>query len=124
VGAWFVVADDDCLPFGRHFVERALTVAETHPDFGVLAAADVTGPSPPDAGNREVLESHAVGGICFVSPRCPTFDFETARASETDGARYALVQSAGLKEGYMTRVRMNHLGYGFSMATEDWWYIE
>jgi hypothetical protein len=118
---WYVVADDDCLPLGSVFVDRALAAAEAHPDYGVLAASDVVGGAPSDPASSDVVESHAVGGICFVSPRCPSFDFDVRHPWEADGARYAEVRSAGLREGRLLGVRMNHLGYGFSTAVRGHW---
>jgi hypothetical protein len=125
-GRPYVVADDDCLPLGRNFLNRAVHVAQAHPEYGVLAASDVVAPdgmlSAP--GSTEVRDSHAVGGICLVSPSCPRFDFRVDHPAYADGARDAQVRRAGLREGRMVGVRMNHLGYGYSMAVSGHWHTE
>jgi len=120
-GSWFVVADDDCLPLGRNFVTRALNVAGAQTRYGVLAASDVVTGSPSSPDCVDVAESFAVGGICLISPSAPHFGFEVDLPTEADGARYREVKAAGLLEGRMAGVCMNHLGYGFSTACPGHW---
>lgn len=119
---WFVVADDDCLPLGPSFVDRALAIGEAHPEYGVLAASNIAGgPAAPSQG--DVIRSHAVGGISLVSPRCPRLLLDVPNANQADLARYEIVRAAGLAEGYFRTVRMNHLGEGFSTTSSPYWYV-
>lgn len=122
-GAWFVVADDDCLPIGDDFIGRARAVAEAHPQYGVLAASDVVGTGPSDPQHKGVAESYAVGGICFVAPTCPVFDYDVNHPTFADGARYQQVKAAGLLEGRIIGVRMNHLGCNFSISVAGYWGV-
>lgn len=118
---WFIVADDDCLPLGRDFIARGLEIARAHPEYGVLAASEVVGVPPCNPHELGVVPSHGVGGICFVSPRCPRFNFDVASPGDADSARFQQVRGAGLQEARLLGVRMNHLGYGFStVATGHW----
>jgi hypothetical protein len=118
---WFVVADDDCLPLGQSFVERALAVLRGSGEYAVVAALNLLALPNGYPSANQILESHAVGGINFVSPRCPPIPEGISLPAQTDTARYEVVRAAGLKEGYLQQVRMNHLGHGFSTASPSQW---
>lgn len=133
-GLWYIVADDDCLPVGETFLDRATDLIKSHPkaqEFGVLSAwpqnAKIYPWRPPkDEYSREVvldeqiMEHVNVGGIRFIQRMAHPKTMEEwdaqPPAHEVDGKfRYdqqhaVMLRRKGYRVGYMKDVMMVHLG--------------
>lgn len=122
----YIIADDDCLPIGRDFVESGVRTLLEHPAYGLLAATSISdgfarevadGPLIPPS----IIERHAVGGICFVRRGVLSemkWDYEIG---QTDAAICEEIARRGFKTGILPRVKMNHLGAGYSLTAKEYW---
>lgn len=103
----YIIADDDCMPLGANFIERAEDVMRRHPEFAVLGATDYALPYSPD----EVTEIGTAGGINVIRRG-------VIKVGEvvpwTSAQQREQVYKAGYRVGRMRDVRMNHFGEGFS----------
>lgn len=106
----YIKADDDCMPLGERFVERALEVMERHPEYGLLAFGPTCGNWPPSGAedDGEIYRTLSAGGITVIRkgileipPEHPWFD---------DVCVGEQMKAKGYKVGYMKTVRMHHLG--------------
>lgn len=114
----YVVADDDCLPIRKAFVTRGVQTMERYPQFGILAAANITDGEP--FASDEPVERHAVGGVAFVR-RGILADFSECVPEQVDGTICDEFKRRGYKCGVMPFVEFNHLGAYYSISTKGCW---
>ena len=114
----YVIADDDCLPLGSNFIHRGATILNEQEDYGLVSATSICdGPYPEGRGGQtaDIEEMHSVGGICFVRKGLLS-QFHDLGADRVDESICSEVKRLGYKTGVLTRVRMNHIGSGFSLT--------
>ncbi len=114
----YVIADDDCFPLGSNFIHRGATILNEHEDYGLVSATSICdGAYPAGKGGQtaDIEEMHSVGGICFVRKGL-LFQFNDLGANRVDESICSEVKRLGYKTGVLTRVRMNHIGSGFSLT--------
>jgi hypothetical protein len=120
----YVVADNDCLILGKDWVNRGRALVDRHPEYGLLAAANICEGEFASGTNwqteDEVVERTMVGGIVFVRKGILT-DFPMCEPMEVDRVICDEIRSKGYKTGIMPQLRFNHLGAGYSLSNPDWW---
>ena len=114
----YVIADDDCLPFGADFIQRGVSILNQHEDYGLVSASSVSDGERWTAREEalvDVLGRHSVGGICFVRKGLLS-EFNDLGANRVDESICSELKRLGYEVGVLPRVRMNHLGCGFSLT--------
>lgn len=122
----YIVADDDCLVIGKEFAKTGVEIMKRHPEYGILTPTSICdGPYPSDLAPGyknlpEVMNMHAVGGVCFIRKGILT-EFRDCPAQKIDHVICDQFQAKGYKSGVMPHLRYNHLGYEFSLVNERYW---
>ena len=116
----YVIADADCLILGKDFISRGVEIMERYPEYGILTAVSVIENADICSGYAsDVFERHSVGGVAFVRKGILT-EFRDCRPDQVDGTICDEMTRKGYKCGVMPDVRMNHLGYGYSLTSKHW----
>lgn len=117
----YIIADDDCLILGADFVSRGTSILRGHPEFGLLTAISVIENHSDFVHTEDAVERHSVGGVAFVRRGILT-EFPACPVEHTDETICAEFTRKGFKTGIMPSVRMNHLGYGYSITSDAYWW--
>jgi hypothetical protein len=135
--SFYVVADDDCLiSHPRPFLEDAIEVLKTHPEFAILSlwpTNSVLGKWKADDfpgyevfEDAEVMEHVNVGGVRICRTGCLEEWPEMHRKLWSYDAQHAeALREAGYRVGYLKMKSgqfypaMNHLGRGYSSIWPD-----
>ena len=120
----YVVTDNDCLPLGKDFVKQGVEILNRHPEYGLLAAANICegefcSGSIWQAGD-EVECRDIVGGVAFVRKGILN-EFQMCEPPYVDRTICDKMRSKGYKTGIMPHLRFNHLGAGYSLANPACW---
>lgn len=108
-------ADDDCIPLGKDFLELALAIMESRPEYGIIAFNDHymwekewkhLVPDP------DVFDHHSVGGIYLIRRGILKPDQTLFRWD--DAAMCDQIIKKGYKVGRFRNIFFNHIGFGFS----------
>lgn len=118
----YVIADNDCLILGERFVEKGLEIMGRHPEYGLLAATSICDGLYPNGllGNREEVVPSQAGGVAFVRKGILT-EFNLCQPDHVDDIICSEINRKGFKTGYMTGLRFNHIGAGYSITSPLWW---
>jgi len=111
---FYIVADDDCMPLGKKFLERCEALMHKYPEYAILGTEDYCAPYGPD----EIYETTTAGGINVVRKgilEIPAFNGQTWDGS----AQGQQIRAKGFKVGRMRDVRRNHYGDGLSTVWPD-----
>jgi hypothetical protein len=111
----YCVADDDCMPLGLRYLERAEEAMRRYPSFALLAFSDRGGEiSPLGAPWFEddfVYEVASAGGIYLLRRGVVEYPRDGWIDDVWVGDH---LKAKGWKVGYMKGVQMNHLGHRLS----------
>lgn len=111
---FYIIADDDCMPLGKNFLERCEDLMNRYPQYAILGTEDYCAPFGPD----EIYDTATAGGINVIRKgiiEVPPFNGQT-----WDGcAQGEHVRAKGFKVGRMRDVRRNHFGDGLSTVWPD-----
>lgn len=110
----YILADDDCMPLGKRFLERSEDLMRRYPDYAILGTEDYCAPYGP----TEIYETTTGGGINVIRKgviEVPAFNGQTWDGS----AQGQQVRAKGYKVGRMRDVRRNHFGDGLSTVWPD-----
>lgn len=110
----YIVADDDCMPIGKDFIERGMNILKANPEYANLAAS--VHYVPADA--PEVFASNGGGGARFVRRGMIEVPKNRPRVYD-DCALSADLKARGWLTGYMRDVHINHLGHKLSTVWPD-----
>ncbi len=111
---FYIVADDDCMPLGKSFLERCEALMQKYPEYAILGTEDYCAPY----GLDEIYETTTAGGINVVRKgilEIPAFNGQTWDGS----AQGQQIREKGFKVGRMRDVRRNHYGDGLSTVWPD-----
>jgi hypothetical protein len=104
----YILAEDDCMPLGKRFLDAGLSLMAAYPRYGVLAPTVLNGVYEGAAYkyDGDVIEANSAGGINFT--RKGIIDLPTGFQDEMGQAN--ALRLKGWKSGYMKNVKVNHLG--------------
>ncbi len=116
----YVMAEDDCMPWGTKFVEKGVDVLRRHLEFAVLSPLLLPYPEVPSMIEwPECYEGITSGGINFtrkgilkdmIVPTDSVFD---------EGGQAGFLKRAGWRTGWMKDVKQLHLGATLSTIWPD-----
>jgi hypothetical protein len=115
----YVVADDDRLPIGKDWLERALGVWERHPDYAMLCPVSYIPVERPNnhEGAGEVFEANnSCGAPYFAAPHQVPYDKFTGPANQQDQIVCEWMRLHNVKHGWMRDIYNLHLGFGHSQV--------
>ena len=111
---FYVLADDDCMPLGKRFLERCEALMRKYPEYAILGTEDYCAPY----GADEIYETTTAGGINVV--RKGILEVPEYNDITWDGtAQGQQIRAKGYKVGRMRDVRRNHYGDGLSTVWPD-----
>lgn len=111
---FYIIADDDCMPLGKNFLQRCEDLMRRYPDYAVLGTEDYCAPYGPE----EIYETTTGGGINVI--RKGVIEVPAFTGQIWDGsAQGQQVRAKGYKVGRMRDVRRNHYGDGLSTVWPD-----
>lgn len=118
----YIVADDDCMPLGKDFVATGCATLRDNLAFGLLSAASVIEHHfyTEDTLSPNIVAAHSVGGVAFVRKGILT-EFRACPPNQTDDSICSEIVRKGYRTGFMPHVQINHLGYGYSLSSEEHW---
>lgn len=119
----YVVADDDCLPQRKPFLQQAVeTFYDTASSFGILSLIPANCHIrhwTPDFGyqtvvNDDIMEHVSVGGVRFIQKGIQDEDWPIYKGHGYDMDHSVWLRSRGYRVGYFRKFTMNHIGEGYS----------
>jgi len=111
---FYIIADDDCMPLGKNFLERCEDLMRRYPEYALLGTEDYCAPFGP----TEIYETKTGGGINVIRKgiiEVPPFNGQTWDSC----AQGEQIRAKGYKVGRMRDVRRNHFGDGLSTVWPD-----
>jgi hypothetical protein len=110
-------ADDDCMPLGNNFLERAIEIMNVRPEYGIIAFNDHymwqkewgRGAYLPDPF---VFSAHSVGGIYLI--RKSIVEFPDSHNWFDDTQMCKAIVLKGYKVGRFCNIFFNHYGHALS----------
>ena len=124
-GKIYIVADDDCLLVANrhaHCIETAVNILKSRPEFSILSLhptnANIVAWTPADGYKPHVdglvEEHHSVGGIRVCRKGHMTNWPPHDKRPGYDQVHCDAIREAGGHVGFITAIRMNHLGEGYT----------
>lgn len=106
----YILAEDDCLPLGRNFVERGMKVMERHPEFATLSPMLLPFPPQFTPLDDEVATGITSGGINFTRRGLIDKAVINSRLPWDECAQAEHLKEKGHLVGWMRNVKCNHTG--------------
>jgi hypothetical protein len=113
-GEYYILADDDHLILGEHWVERA--VRGIREGYGILAARSVISPE-----RFENLDNLYVGCPAIIRKGAVDYHLLEGSPNQQDGIICAAMRKNGFQTGFIAGLDYNHLGFGFSQVEPLLW---
>jgi hypothetical protein len=117
-GEIYILAEDDCMPLGKGFIEHGLHLMGTYRDYAVISPTVLNGvyEGPQYKPEGDLIRANGGGGINFtrhgyIPTKIEGF-FDEAMQGEWLSKR-------GWKSGYALELKMNHLGAHLSTLWPD-----
>lgn len=123
----YVVSDDDLIPVGDDWLQRALTIMRQKTDYGMLCLLDADQTDhvvarPGKEETEEIIETGSGGGIRLIR-RGAIKSFPGYRGYYGyDGAHGEAFYENGWKVGFMRKVRRRNLGNGLHVVRSVPWF--
>lgn len=115
----YVLTDDDRLPIGGKWLERALALWNRHSDYTMLCPVSyIPVERPPEhVGADEVVgANNSCGAPYFAAPHQIPYDTFAGPANQQDQIVCAWMRQHNVKHGWMRDVYNLHLGFGHSQV--------
>jgi hypothetical protein len=115
----YVLTDDDRLPIGKKWLERALALWERHSDYAMLCPVSyIPVERPPEhVGADEVVSAtNSCGAPYFAAPHQVPYATFTGPANQQDQIVCEWMRQHHVKHGWMRDVYNLHLGFGHSQV--------
>jgi hypothetical protein len=115
----YVLTDDDRLPIGKQWLERALALWERHSDYAMLCPVSyIPVERPPEhVGADEVVSAtNSCGAPYFAAPHQVPYATFTGPANQQDQIVCDWMRQHNVKHGWMRDVYNLHLGFGYSQV--------
>jgi hypothetical protein len=120
-GPWYVLSDDDILPLGADWIERAMNIIPHWPDFSILGANQVNHSARVKNPGFDVEPMSSVGSPQLI--RKGTIDWSKLHGPGIDEDKIIGEYCAAhnIKIGCMVEMDVNHAGQGFSTMNPAYW---
>lgn len=115
----YVLTDDDRLPIGKKWLERALDLWNRHSDYAMLCPVSyIPVERPPEhVGADEVVSANnSCGAPYFAAPHQVPYATLTGPANQQDQIVCEWMRQHHVKHGWMRDVYNLHLGFGNSQV--------
>ena len=120
---FYIVADSDCLPQAKPFVEYAEKLMEIYDSFAMLSLMPsncTINPWTPETYtahlDSRVMEHHSVGGIRICRKGVMGSKWPKADGCTYDAEHCEEIRRLGYRVGYFRNITQNHLGEGYSQV--------
>lgn len=118
----YLIADDDCIPIGKNWLENGAEILMDYPEFAALALlpinCNIMPWTPEDYTpfmDEEVMETVSCGSMYFMRRDVMKDWPEGGKSYDKEQAEY--LRSIGRRVGYLRNIKMFHVCEGHGLST-------
>jgi hypothetical protein len=118
---YYIFSDDDILPLGANWIERALGVAGRNPDYAILSGNQVNHSARVKPQGYEVQPAHMAGSPQLIRKGMIDWTQLSGPGKDEDEIVGDYCAEHRLLQGVMVNLDVNHIGQGFSVMNPAYW---